>query len=155
MFASLFKPCKTSRLKGHCLTHLRCNLASVNLVEFDAITYTIQQSSTARGNRNATNKSKYINGIFMKSKNENSANSTIKPSHDFGGSKIQDSQTNTPVFLTARRVREITGLSESTIRRLRFVDDFPSPIRLTPSIAGHLRWYESEILDWLESRRRA
>ena len=61
--------------------------------------------------------------------------------------------TDLPVLLTARCVRELTGLSESSIRRLRAKDSFPAPIRLTPGVAGHLRWIQSEILDWIESCR--
>lgn len=69
-------------------------------------------------------------------------------------STAQATSENPPTFLTAQGVRKLTGLSESTIRRLRITGDFPAPIRLTPSVSGHLRWYVSEILEWLNSRER-
>lgn len=60
-----------------------------------------------------------------------------------------------PVFLSAKKVQELIGLSESTIRRLRISGDFPKPFRLTPCATGHLRWDEAEILNWLQIRREA
>lgn len=61
---------------------------------------------------------------------------------------------NVPTYLSAAEMRRLTGLSETTVRKLRREDpSFPRPLRLTPGPTGHLRWIESEIIAWLESRR--
>ena len=58
-----------------------------------------------------------------------------------------------PVYLSAKEVRKLTGLSDTTIRKLRKAKEFPVPLRLTPGSTGHLRWIEAEVVAWLESRR--
>lgn len=54
-------------------------------------------------------------------------------------------------LLTKAEVIERTGLSESSIWRLRRDNDFPIPVRLGP---GGLRFYAHEIEQWLSSRPR-
>jgi len=47
-------------------------------------------------------------------------------------------------------VREITSLSDSTVRRLELVGEFPKRVRLSKAAVG---WIEAEVLAWVESRR--
>jgi prophage regulatory protein len=50
-----------------------------------------------------------------------------------------------------KAVREITGLSRTTINSLEEADDFPKRIVLGPRAVG---WYQEEVAGWVESRRR-
>lgn len=52
-------------------------------------------------------------------------------------------------LLRRREVEEITGLSRSSIYRLMQKDEFPRPVKVGPAA---VRWRESDIADWLESR---
>ena len=52
-------------------------------------------------------------------------------------------------LLRRREVERITGLSRSSIYRLKQDGDFPRPVRVGPSA---VRWKESDIAAWLESR---
>ena len=47
------------------------------------------------------------------------------------------------------QVEEITGLSRSSIYRLMARGEFPRPVRVGPAA---VRWRESDITAWLESR---
>jgi prophage regulatory protein len=47
-------------------------------------------------------------------------------------------------------VREITSLSDSTVRRLELAGDFPRRIKLSKSAVG---WDEREVLAWIEARK--
>lgn len=47
-------------------------------------------------------------------------------------------------------VREITALSDSTVRRLEMAGQFPKRIKLSKSAVG---WIEAEVLSWVEARR--
>jgi len=53
--------------------------------------------------------------------------------------------------LRIRQVVQICGLSKATIYRLILRDQFPVPIRLTPTAVG---WHENEIAAWISSRAR-
>ncbi|MBM3266313.1 MAG: AlpA family phage regulatory protein [Candidatus Sericytochromatia bacterium] len=48
-------------------------------------------------------------------------------------------------------VRELTGLSRTSVWRAERAGDFPARIRLTPGSCG---WLETEVLAWVASRRR-
>ena len=48
-------------------------------------------------------------------------------------------------------VVEITGLSRSTIYRLRKLGKFPEQVRVG---SRAVRWWLSEILDWIKSKPR-
>ena len=52
-------------------------------------------------------------------------------------------------LLRRRDVEEITGLSRSSIYRLMQEDQFPRPVKVGSSA---VRWRESDITAWLESR---
>ena len=52
-------------------------------------------------------------------------------------------------LLRRRQVEEITGMSRSSIYRLMQNGEFPRPVRVGPTA---VRWRESEITAWLESR---
>ena len=52
-------------------------------------------------------------------------------------------------LLRRREVERITGLSRSSIYRQMQAGDFPWPLRVGPSA---VRWKESDIAAWLESR---
>ena len=52
-------------------------------------------------------------------------------------------------LLRRRQVEEITGMTRSSIYRLMDSGDFPRPVRVGPAA---VRWKESEITCWLESR---
>ena len=54
--------------------------------------------------------------------------------------------------LARKQVEEITGLSRSSIYRLMTSGEFPRPVRVGPAA---VRWRESEVMDWLESRPRS
>jgi len=47
-------------------------------------------------------------------------------------------------------VREITSLSDSTVRRLELDGQFPKRVRLSKSAVG---WIESEVMAWVEARK--
>lgn len=47
-------------------------------------------------------------------------------------------------------VREITALSDSTVRRLELAGLFPKRIKLSKSAVG---WIEGDVLAWVESRK--
>jgi prophage regulatory protein len=53
------------------------------------------------------------------------------------------------LILRESDVRRRTGLSHSTIWRLRKKDRFPKPIRLSPQLIG---WLVSDIDGWLAER---
>ena len=52
-------------------------------------------------------------------------------------------------LLRRREVEEITGLSRSSIYRLMREGQFPRPVKAGPAA---VRWKESDITDWLDSR---
>ena len=52
-------------------------------------------------------------------------------------------------LLRRRQVEEITGMGRSSIYRLMQEGDFPPPVRVGPAA---VRWKESDIMGWLESR---
>ena len=52
-------------------------------------------------------------------------------------------------LLRRRQVEEITGIARSSIYRLMQQGDFPQSVRVGPAA---VRWRESAITDWLESR---
>ena len=52
-------------------------------------------------------------------------------------------------LLRRRQVEEITGMARSSIYRLMQDGDFPPPVRVGPAA---VRWRESDITGWLESR---
>jgi prophage regulatory protein len=47
-------------------------------------------------------------------------------------------------------VREITALSDSTVRRLEMAGQFPRRIKLSKSAVG---WIEADVLAWVEARK--
>ena len=55
-------------------------------------------------------------------------------------------------LLRRRQVEEMTGLSRSSIYRLMRIQKFPFAIKVGPSA---VRWKESDITSWLESRSLA
>ena len=52
-------------------------------------------------------------------------------------------------LLRRRQVEETTGMSRSSIYRLMQEGDFPPPVKV--GIAG-VRWRESDVTAWMESR---
>ena len=48
-----------------------------------------------------------------------------------------------------QEVEKITGLGRSSIYRLMQKGDFPRPVRVGPAA---VRWMESEVTAWVESR---
>ena len=52
-------------------------------------------------------------------------------------------------LLRRREVEKITGLGRSSIYRLMQEGDFPRPVKVGPSA---VRWRESEVNAWVESR---
>ena len=55
-------------------------------------------------------------------------------------------------LLRRREVERITGMSRSSIYRLMQSGGFPRPVRVGPSA---VRWKESDITAWVESRPEA
>ena len=55
-------------------------------------------------------------------------------------------------LLKRREVEEITGLSRSSIYRLMREGQFPRPVKVGPAA---VRWRESDIMSWLDSRPRS
>ena len=55
-------------------------------------------------------------------------------------------------LLRRRQVEEITGLSPSSIYRLMKSGEFPRPVRVGRTA---VRWRESDITAWVESRPEA
>jgi predicted DNA-binding transcriptional regulator AlpA len=53
-------------------------------------------------------------------------------------------------LLPWKRIREITGLSRTTVWRRQKAGDFPAPVVISP---GRVGWRESEIAAWASSRR--
>ena len=54
-------------------------------------------------------------------------------------------------MLNVRQVGEITGCSTPTVYRRMRDDGFPRPLKLG---ARAVRWYESEVREWLATRER-
>ena len=52
-------------------------------------------------------------------------------------------------LLRRRKVEKITGLGRSSIYRLMQKGEFPRPVRVGPAA---VRWRESEVNAWVESR---
>ena len=52
-------------------------------------------------------------------------------------------------LLRRRQVEEITGMTRSSIYRLMHSGDFPPSVQVGPAA---VRWKESDITGWLESR---
>lgn len=52
-------------------------------------------------------------------------------------------------FIRKPAVKEITGLSPSTVRRLEMAGEFPKRVKLSKAAVG---WLESDVLAWVESR---
>ena len=56
-----------------------------------------------------------------------------------------------PITATTNQVAELTGLSNTTLRKLARVDpDFPKPFPI--NARGDLRWPVPGIVEWLERR---
>ena len=55
-------------------------------------------------------------------------------------------------LLRRRQVEEMTGLGRSSIYRLMQQGEFPTPVKVGPAA---VRWRESEVTDWSESRPRS
>lgn len=58
-----------------------------------------------------------------------------------------------PRYITAAELRELLRVSESTVKRLLVNEGLPLPLRTTPGNFGHRRWIQSEVVDWMNSRR--
>jgi prophage regulatory protein len=52
-------------------------------------------------------------------------------------------------YISPREFRQITGLSDPTIWRMRRRHELPEPVRLSP---GRVAWRASTIRQWLNSR---
>ena len=52
-------------------------------------------------------------------------------------------------LLRRREVERVTSMSRSAIYRLMQEGDFPRPVRVGPAA---VRWRQSDIAEWLESR---
>jgi prophage regulatory protein len=52
-------------------------------------------------------------------------------------------------FLSRRELRDITGLSDPTLWRLRRAGVLPEPVRLSP---GRVAWRADVIEQWIETR---
>jgi len=50
------------------------------------------------------------------------------------------------------QVRALTGLGDSTIRRMVKKGDFPAPVQLSPRAVG---WRSEAVLAWIEARKVA
>jgi len=59
-----------------------------------------------------------------------------------------------PQCLKSREVERLTGLSRSTILRLRNAGEFPPPHRLAQGSRAHA-WLRSDVHAWLHSREVA
>lgn len=55
-----------------------------------------------------------------------------------------------PTILTIKQVKEATGLSVQTIRRLRLAGDFPCAVKLAPRRIG---FFATDVDNWLKCRR--
>jgi prophage regulatory protein len=67
--------------------------------------------------------------------------------HPFNGA-----QSATKKFLRFPAVRELTGLSRTTIWRLERRGEFPNHVKLSTNIVG---WIEQEVMDWMRSKAQA
>lgn len=59
------------------------------------------------------------------------------------------------VLLTRRQVAEILRVTPTTIDNLVAAGNFPSPIKLTPTPRGRIRWDSADVDAWLEQRKSA
>ena len=55
-------------------------------------------------------------------------------------------------LLRRRQVEKITGMKRSTVYRRMQEGDFPRPVKIGPAA---VRWRESEVDAWVESRPKA
>jgi prophage regulatory protein len=51
-------------------------------------------------------------------------------------------------ILRIKKLKDVTGLSKTTIYYLISKEQFPPPIRLTPGTVG---WLESDVFDWINN----
>lgn len=65
---------------------------------------------------------------------------------------MDETPSNHLKYLAAADVRRLTGLSLTTLWRLRRRGELAEPVRLSP---GRVAWREADIADWLDSRRTA
>ena len=62
---------------------------------------------------------------------------------------MEDEPAGPPRLLTVKQVAELVGVDERTIRRWRDEEKLPPAI----TIGGVIRWYENDILDWLDEAK--
>jgi len=57
-------------------------------------------------------------------------------------------------YLNSRETCALLNISLATLRRRLLGDaEFPQPVQT--SVNGHRKWLESELVEWMESKRRA
>jgi prophage regulatory protein len=66
--------------------------------------------------------------------------------------KQETSATTRPLFIRRSLLKQVTGLSPSTVDRLERAGTFPSRRRVGPGVVG---WLYSEVAAFLEQRERA
>lgn len=62
------------------------------------------------------------------------------------------SATSPPLFIRRSLLKQVTGLSPSTVDRLERAGTFPRRRRVGPGVVG---WLYSEVAQFLEQRERA
>ena len=60
--------------------------------------------------------------------------------------------TDNQILITRQEVEKLAGISRSTLYKLMSESRFPKPVRIT---SYAVRWYVSEVKDWIASRPRA
>lgn len=59
---------------------------------------------------------------------------------------------NNVAIVRKPQVRVLTGLGDSTIRRLVKTGEFPAPVQLSPRAVG---WRIEAVMAWIEGRKEA
>lgn len=65
-------------------------------------------------------------------------------------SDVCNPSTGEDRLLPWKQIKELTGLSRTTVWRLQKAGDFPAPVVISP---GRVGWREREVMAWARSRR--
>ena len=76
----------------------------------------------------------------------------FNPNPHGGQMKQEAPAASPPLFIRRSLLKQVTGLSPSTVDRLERAGTFPSRRRVGPGVVG---WLYSEVAQFLEQRERA
>lgn len=72
--------------------------------------------------------------------------------HDSEAPSFTGGQLAAPKLLRFPKVRELTGLSRTTIWRLEGRGEFPRHVKLSTNVVG---WIEQQVIEWIRSKAQS